>query len=132
MNKYDITAMDLHGALSTMLFAIDQELGPLGYPRLSYTRDLYLQVHVECLFKQAEEVSARLSHGVLWGPFDYRFRCIGRPLGCDPDDRIEVSAMVDLINSKAPSGPIEFNNTPEEQRRRQLEYSWGWRRATSG
>lgn len=129
MDRREITAMDLHSALSSLLFAVDQEMGPLGFVRISYSEYVYLQVHVECRRKNRDAVVAKLHHGVLWGPFDYRFRYISYPtMGEQPDDFIEVSAMIDIQASKAPSGPINYNETPEQLRRAQQEYEWGWRR----
>lgn len=121
--------MDVHGALSSLLFAVKEELGHLGYPRLTYSEGVYLQIHIETREKHRDAVVAKLQHGILWGPFDYRFKCISYPTmgAMDPVDRTEVSAMVDLSNSKAPSGPVDYNRTPSEQRRRSQEYAWGYR-----
>lgn len=129
MNSRDISPMDLHSSLATLLFAIKEELGPLGFPRLTYDLNVYLQVIVETTGKNMIGVCDRLKHGVLWGPFDYRFHCIMRPLveNVLPHDSVEVSAMIDLSNSRAPSGPIIYSQTPSELRRRQREYEWGWR-----
>lgn len=123
--------MDVHRALSSLLFAAKEELGHLGYPRLTYSEGVYLQIHIETREKYRDAVVAKLQHGILWGPFDYRFKCIGYPtMGrMEPDDATEVSAMVDLSGSKAPRGQVDYNNTPSRQRRRAQEYGWGYRPA---
>lgn len=120
--------MDVHGALSSLLFAVKEELGGLGWPTLSYSEGVYLQIHIETREKHREAVVAKLAHGVLWGPFNYRFKCIGYPTGnIAPDDSISVSAMVDLSGSKPPTGAVDFNNTPSQQRERAQRYEWGYR-----
>lgn len=120
--------MDVHSELSSLLFAVKEELGHLGYPRLTYSEGVYLQIHIETREKYRDAVVAKLQHGILWGPFDYRFKCIGYPtMGrMEPDDATEVSAMVDLCGSKAPSGPVDYNNTPSNQRERAQQYAWGY------
>lgn len=117
--------MDVHGALSSLLFAVKEELGGMGWPTLSYSEGVYLQIHIETRQKYRDAVVAKLAHGVLWGPFDYRFKFISYATGnIDP---ISISAMVDLSNSKPPSGAIDYNNTPSRQRERAQQYEWGYR-----
>lgn len=121
--------MDVHGALSNLLFAVKEDLDGMGYPRLTYSDGVYLQIHIETRERYRDAIVAKLQHGILWGPFDYRFKCISYPTmgAMEPNDATEVSAMVDLSNSKPPSGPVNYNETPSNQRERRQQYEWGYR-----
>lgn len=123
-----ISALDLHGALSNLLFAIKEELGPGVDVRLSYSDGLYLEAIVSCRPHKRQSVVDQLTHGVLWGPYDYRFKGVAYPtMPVDPWDWIELRAIVDLHASKPPSGRVDYENTPTRMRERQERYGWGYR-----
>lgn len=113
MADRNITMMDVHSALSHLLFAIDQDM-PVGTAvRASYDQHCYLQIEVETTLQRRQLVVDRLVRGILWGPYDYRFKLVGCSVGDEP--RQYVTAMVDMANSRPPSGPVPYGNTPRDQ-----------------
>jgi len=124
-----VSMMDIHGALSTLLFAVNEEIEPWGQVSVTYDNSLYLQLVIETRAKHMQRISDILMHGVLWGPFNYRFRLVSMPQGYEPDAWVTMGAKIDMHYSRPPSGPIDYNNTPSAIRRRQQEVEWGWHRA---
>jgi hypothetical protein len=96
--------MDVHSELSCLIHAAMlafEDCG--GYPTIQYRNRTYLTLVVEVWSKKdAQKVIDRLHHGLLHGPYDYRFRGICHA----PLESMEaigphyVSASVDLTNSK--------------------------------
>lgn len=84
--------MDVHGALSNLVFAVRQNLEPL-WTRVhaEWQNGTYLSVVVECRGKNVQEIADRLSHGVLQGDYDYRFS-VSYPTSVGPNDWVEVRA----------------------------------------
>ena len=118
------TPMDLHSALSTLLFAVNQALPRGCHVEARYSQSTYLSVVVECKARHKQLVIDRLHHGILWGPFNYRFSVSYSTN--DPSDDQVVTGHLDLHNSTAPNGPIPFGNTPRNQDDRAREHAWGW------
>jgi hypothetical protein len=94
--------IDIHGELSRLVFAVQQNLEPLPVEvRAEWQNGTYLSVAVECKGKHVQTVSDRLVHGVLQGEFDYRFRSIARPTGIGPDAWTTVRAYPDLQHDRS-------------------------------
>lgn len=106
--KPTCSMMDVHGALSSLLYAANEELRSLGATcELRYRSETYLSLEVEirsCTdsdrqIKNARAVVDRLRHGILWGEYDYRFGMISHPCWEHVEDGYEsifVTASVDL------------------------------------
>lgn len=89
--------MDVHGELSRLVFAVQQNLEPLMVDvSAEWHNNTYLVVVVECKGKHVQTVADRLAHGILQGEFDYRFRSIARPTGIGPDAWTSVRAYPDM------------------------------------
>ena len=100
-NRYSspakISMMDVHGALGRLLHAVQEDMPAGCVVELRYNRDTYLEVVVECTKRTIQTVVDRLTHGVVWGHYDFRFRLVGRPIGdFDEFERLYVTALVDL------------------------------------
>lgn len=71
----EIGLLDIHAALSTLIFAVKEELDPFIVDvQLRYRDSTYLCVVIECRERHKQAIIDRLAHGVLWGPYDYRFQ----------------------------------------------------------
>lgn len=110
--KPEVSLMEVHGALSSLLYAANEELKGLGaICELSYRPGTYLELQVEIWgradharsIKNAQAVVDRLRHGILWGEYDYRFDMISHPQWehVEPDyEPICVTAKVDLCHDR--------------------------------
>lgn len=104
-----VSLMDVHSTLSHLSFAVVQTLKPLNVGvKVMWDQWTYLSVLVECYERDKQMVIDRLSHGVLYGEYDYRF-LVSYPTGkIDPTDWVTVKAYPDmshddkLFNRKAP------------------------------
>jgi len=121
-DKPAVSPMDLHSALSKLLFAVDQAMPHGCNVEARYAQSTYLSVLVECPARHKQVVIDRLQHGILWGPFNYRFSSLSYSTS-DPSDWQTVTGYLDLGNSVAPTGHIPFGNTPRDQDER----AYGWR-----
>lgn len=89
--------MDVHGALSYWVFAVQQNLEPLWVTVTAEWHSItYLNIVVECRGKDVQMVADRLRHGVLQGEFDYRFRSVSMPVGTPDHEWTVVRAYPDL------------------------------------
>lgn len=96
---------DADNALSHLHFAVSEELkgmtawgvtiGYHAYPGMG------LYVEIEARAKYAEQIAARLSHGVLWGEYDYRFS-VSRELSDDPDRYVKIAAYPKTFEHREP------------------------------
>lgn len=81
MSKANVSLMDVHGALSHLVFAVGQTLLPLNVlVSAGWEQGTYLHVSVECREKDRQMVVDRLSHGALSEQYDYRFS-VSHPTG---------------------------------------------------
>lgn len=99
-NRYsrpaEITMMQVHGALGNLVHAVTEELPRPCQVEAVWRPGTYLSVEVECYGRDVERVAAQLSHGIVWGHYDFRFRGVSRPTNFEPSDWVGVSASVDL------------------------------------
>jgi hypothetical protein len=97
--------MDVHGALSHLVFATGKAMEPFAVDvRVEWRDHTYLTLYIECRAGRAQAVIDRLRHGFLHGPYDYRFSMIGWP-GAENVaklhplyDYVTVSAQPDLCH----------------------------------
>lgn len=86
--------IDVHSALSHLLHACQEEF-PFAFVTLTYDNFVGLQVRVEAPLAKRQLVVDRLNHGVLNGPYDYRFTSVSyRPTCTKPTQ--EIWATVSL------------------------------------
>lgn len=91
------------GLINNQLSHLHHALDKLFSDRLCTIKLVYrggrhglgLQVEIEIKEKFAQQAVDRLAHGALHGPYDFRFRMIGRELNPDPDAWVWVTAMPD-------------------------------------
>lgn len=88
--------MDVHNALSHLVFAVDQALEPfIVEVKAEWQSHTYLSVEVGCYGRNVQPIADRLCHGVLQGPYDYRFR-VSHPMHSHDDEWTWVKAYPDL------------------------------------
>lgn len=98
MTDTRVSLMDVHGALSHLVFAVKQCLEPLPVDvEADYNNTTYLSLLVSCRGKDVQKIADRLNHGVLQGEYDYRFR-VAYSTGCDPNEWTWVRAYPDLMH----------------------------------
>ena len=97
MSKANVSLMEVHGALSHLVFAVGQTLQPLNvHISASWEPLVYLYVAIECREKDRQMVVDRLAHGALSEGYDYRFS-VSFPTGeTDGNAWIVVKAYPDL------------------------------------
>lgn len=96
MSSPRVSLMDVHSALSHLVFAVKQNLEPMYVGvKAEWENYTYLVVEVECRGKDVQKIADRLSHGVLQGDYDYRFR-VSYPINPEPDAWVNVRAYPDL------------------------------------
>lgn len=98
-----VSLSEVQSALSHLHFAVSGELASIptreimvGYhawPSLG----LYVEVEVKARYSQS--VADRLNHGVMNGPYDYRFNA-GRELSNDPDAWVKITAYPRLSHQE--------------------------------
>jgi hypothetical protein len=96
----ELTMMQIHGALASLIYAVKEDM-PYGCGvELRYRSGTYLSVEVECSAKNMQCVVDRLRRGVIWGHYDYRFKSVCHPTKGHYDnwDTVTVSASVDLCH----------------------------------
>lgn len=93
----DPKLLDVHGALSALLFATQKEMEPYNVEvELRYRSRIYLEVLIDVPNHKVRQIVVdRLNRGVLWGKYDYRFRLVTHSPNA-PDGPQTVSATVDL------------------------------------
>jgi hypothetical protein len=95
MKNSEIPMLAIHGALSSLSFAIKQALPEVPVDiTIQWRNGTYLTVLIETYGRWVERVKAQLAHGVMPDGFDYRFTCIGHPTGYGPSDYVTISASV--------------------------------------
>lgn len=91
-----VSLMDVHGALSRVVFAVSDNLKPLWVDVSAQWQNFaYLSIRIECRGKDVQKVVDRLTHGVLQAEYDYRFTC-SYPTRPDPEDWVVVTAYPNL------------------------------------
>lgn len=89
--------LEVHGSLSTVVFAITETLKPLAVDVTAKWRNgVYLSIDIEVRSKFKQRVIDALSHGALAGPYDYRFGLSYSTMHEDPDDWVVVTAYPDM------------------------------------
>lgn len=97
MSRARVSLMEVHSALSHLVFAVGQALMTLNV-RVSacWEQHTYLCVEVECREKDRQMVVDRLSHGALTEQYDYRFS-VSHPTGeTDQNAWVVVRAYPDM------------------------------------
>lgn len=96
-----VDLFEVHGALATLLHAVNTELKDLGgWAHIEYHHAIYLRVVIEVRERNKQAVVDRLTHGVLNGPYDYRFRVSYPTSKADPYDRVVVHAYPDMFHDR--------------------------------
>lgn len=114
---------EVQNALSHLHLALSEALEGL-YACIDFRYDAYpgmgLKVVIECQERNAERVRDIINHGILNGPYDYRFNGTGRRIGQRPDEYVEVTAY-----------PLFNHNEPIEEPKHELSFrdgfKHGWR-----
>jgi len=89
--------LSVHGALSTLVYAVSETLKPMMVDVSARWRSgTYLSVEIECRERNKQKVIDRLSHGALIGNYDYRFRLSYSTSPADPDEWVIVTAYPDM------------------------------------
>lgn len=95
MSKPSVSLMEVHNALSHLLFAVKEAMNPYYVDvRIDYNQYTYITVSIECYVPRFQLVVDRLKHGVLWGDYNYRFRMIGHPPFGDIQRRSQFDTVV--------------------------------------
>lgn len=92
--------MAVHGKLAELAFAVKESIGRriLTTVTVEWHPTTYLQVRVECYAASVQMVADVLSHGALYGEYDYRFTAISRPNTeeMDPWEWVAVTATPNM------------------------------------
>lgn len=92
-----VSLMDVHSTLSHLIFAVSETLKPLNVGvKATWDQYTYLSVHVDCYERDKQMVIDRLSHGALYGEYDYRFSCSYPTWKINPMDWVTVKAYPDM------------------------------------
>lgn len=102
MSKPRVSLMEVHSALSHLIFAVSEAMEPYCVDvRVSYNKWTYITLSIECYVPRFQLVVDRLKHGILWGDYNYRFKMIGHPPIGDIQrrnrwDTVVISASPDM------------------------------------
>ena len=100
--KPQVPLSSLHRELSHLAFAVKEAFDDiLCEVKVVWDANLYLQVHIETRAKNTRLVADRLAHGILWGPYNYRFKSSSYQTHVPEDTWIVIVGYPDMYFKEA-------------------------------